>query len=121
MTPQERNDWARRVRMDGGGLRPEQARVAFHQERLLYGQPKAHELYIKVATHLGLPVRITEMDAPRCVLALVSISLVAQCFPVIGRHYDTGWRLIASRLHFTDQQIASILAHVADAIKECLS
>ena len=118
MNHQERSDWARTVRMDGGGLTPDQARVAFHQERLLYGQPKAHELYINVCASLELPVRVGRMNEVQAITALIAISLVAQCFPVIGRHYDTGWRLIASRLHLTTYDCAAIMARVANRIKE---
>lgn len=79
------------VKLDGGDMTPIQGRVCFHQERLLYGQSKAHAEYIRIAHDLGLPDSITAMTYRQCILALGCIEAAARQFPVRGRDVRTGW------------------------------
>ena len=112
-------DWAEHVKMDGGGMTPTQGRVAFHQERLLYGQPKAHALYIRVCAQLNLPEHITDMDDVQCLTALMAIGQVALCFPVIGRSTDTGWYEISQRLNIEAHDNLMRLALISNALVGC--
>jgi hypothetical protein len=106
------------VKLDGGGMLPIQARVVFHQERLLYGMPKAHADYIRAAKRCGLPDSITAMDYLQCIIALGCIEAAARRYPVIGRSYDTTWYELAQALPHSIGPRSVNLAAFTAAIEE---
>ena len=80
------------MRIDGGGMTPIQARLVFHQERLLFGRPALRAEHVRRCLSYGLPTLIAPMTRTQCVIALAVLEGVARDHPVIGRDPSTGWQ-----------------------------
>lgn len=89
------------VKMDGGGMTPEQGRVCFHQERLFRstgGGIKAHARYIAMCERDGaLPKRIGLMTRMECARALFYIEQACRAEGLhLFRDVRTQWEELTS-------------------------
>jgi len=76
-------------------LTPAQARVGFHQDRLLRStgtHPGAREAYLTACQHHGLPASLAQFTREQCVIALQALEAACR---VVGLHHfrdvRTGW------------------------------